>query len=120
MFPYLAAVDVLHRGLSEQEVHVGVGLERADELGFVQPFGVVVFRPQVRGAQVADDDRVAAGKVHRAAREVLAVERDHGRDVGQWTVRTLAHPAHRVGDVVGVFHLRKIRWCYYNYCTHGQ
>lgn len=102
---YLSAVYVLDRALSEQKVHVSVGLKRPDELGLVQPLGVVVRSPQVRGSQVADDRRVRAGKVHRAAGEVLAVQRDHGGDVGQRAVRALADPAHRFGHSAGVFHL---------------
>lgn len=102
---YLATVDVLDGALPEQKVHVRIGLERADELGLVQPLGVVVLGPQIRGAQVPDDGRVYAGKVHRAAREVLAVERDHGRDVGQRAVRAFADSAHRFRHAVGIFHL---------------
>jgi len=106
---HLATVYVLHCTFSEQKVHIGIGLKRPDELGLVQPLGIVVLCPQIRSSQVPDDGRVCARKVHRATGKVLAVERDHGRDVGKRTVRTLAHPAHGVGHAVGIFHLSRHR-----------
>lgn len=106
---YFAAVYVLHCALPEQKVRVRVSLERSDELRFVQPLGVVVYRTQVRGSQVPDDGRVHAGKVHRAAGKVLAVQRDHCRYIGQGAVRTLAHATHCISNAVGVFHLHEKR-----------
>lgn len=105
---YLSAINVLYSALPEQEVHVSVGLERSDELRLVQPFGIVGFRTQIRGSQVSDNSRIHAREVQRTPRKVLTVERDHGRDVGRRAVWTLAHAAHCVGYVVGIFHLKRI------------
>ena len=55
----LAAVDVLHGGLPEEEVHVVLVLHRADKVGRVQVLVIVLL-----GAQLAfDDERICGGKI---------------------------------------------------------
>ena len=55
----LAAVHELNGGLSEEEIHVIVVLQRADEVGRVEVHVVVLLSPQL----VLDDQAVGGGEV---------------------------------------------------------
>ena len=103
----LAAVHVLDGHLAEEKVNVVIGFEGADEFRVVEPFAVVLHRPQPIGrvAHEPVDGRILAREVGGRGDEIVAVGRHQTGDVRVRTVRTLGHAVDPFVDHVDGFDL---------------